>query len=115
VHIRPLNMFTDAYTDEAHKQSAAHAAQTQALFDQLQQDQPVPLMHKKHNPRHEVGEMSLDLMITPVKDEERDRIGAIKKGLEEERKRFTEAAVKLGRERATLEVSCCCIGQKWDS
>lgn len=61
-------------------------------------------MHMRENPQDD-GELSLDLMITPAKDEERDRIEAIKKGLEEERKRFTEATVKLGRERATLEVN----------
>jgi hypothetical protein len=43
-------------------------------------------------------------MITPIKDEERDRIEATKKELVEERRKFTEAAVRLGREKATLEV-----------
>jgi hypothetical protein len=44
-------------------------------------------------------------MITPVKDEERDRIEVTKMGLEEERRKFTEAAVRLGKEKAALEVS----------
>ena len=63
-----------------------------------------------------VGEVSVDLMITPAKDEEKDRIELTKMELEEERRKFTEAAVRLGREKATLEVSlslcypsCCCL------
>jgi hypothetical protein len=48
--------------------------------------------------------VSLDLMITPIKDEEKNRIEATKKELEEERRKFTEAAVRLGREKAALEV-----------
>jgi hypothetical protein len=85
-------------TDNAHKQSAAHAAETQALFDGLQ-GQPVIARAR------DVGEVSVDLMITPTKDEERDRIEVTKKALDEERRKFTEAAVKLGREKAALEVS----------
>ena len=48
--------------------------------------------------------MSVDLMITPIKDEEKNRIEATKKELDEERRKFTEAAVRLGREKAALEV-----------
>lgn len=46
----------------------------------------------------------MDLLITPMKDEERERIEVTKKELDEERKKFTEAAVRLGREREKLEV-----------
>ena len=86
------------YPENAHKQSAAHAAQTQALFDGLQSQTQARTQPK------DVGDVSVDLMITPIKDEERDRIEATKKELEEERRKFTEAAVRLGREKATLEV-----------
>jgi hypothetical protein len=48
--------------------------------------------------------MSMELMTVPAKDEERDRLDAIKKQLDEERRKFTEAAVRLGRDKATLEV-----------
>ena len=51
-----------------------------------------------------MDDMSVDLMITPIKDEEKNRIEVTKKELEEERRKFTEAAVRLGREKATLEV-----------
>jgi hypothetical protein len=66
----------------------------------------------------------VDFLITPAKDEEKDRIELIKKGLDEERRKFTEAAVRLGREKAALEVihiplfvavrvrtlTCCIVG-----
>lgn len=38
-------------------------------------------------------------------EQERERLDQIKKELEDERAKFTEASVKLGRERAALEVS----------
>jgi hypothetical protein len=84
--------------ENAHKQSAAHAAQTQALFDGLQTQTQAETQPK------DVGDVSVDLMITPIKDEEKNRIEATKKELEEERRKFTEAAVRLGREKAALEV-----------
>lgn len=46
----------------------------------------------------------MDLFITPIKDQEKERLEVTKKELDEERKKFTEAAVRLGREREKLEV-----------
>lgn len=43
-------------------------------------------------------------MTVPLRDEERERLDGIKSQLDEERKNFTEAAVRLGKERAGLEV-----------
>ncbi|KAF7977856.1 hypothetical protein HWV62_2621 [Athelia sp. TMB] len=80
--------------DHAHKESAAQAEQVQILFDQV---------HAQNPTAREAGNASIDLMIGPAQDEERQRIEATKKGLEEERRKFTEAAVKLGREKAVLE------------
>ena len=48
--------------------------------------------------------MSVDLMTAPARDEEQKRIDERFKELEEERRKFTEAAVRLGREKAALEV-----------
>ena len=68
-------------------------------------------MHPRNRGPHKSGrgddmreEPSFDLMITPAKDEEKERMDGMRKGLDEERKKFTEAAVKLGKERARLEV-----------
>jgi hypothetical protein len=43
-------------------------------------------------------------MNVPAKDEERDRLDAIKNQLDGERRKFTEAAIRLGRDKAALEV-----------
>ena len=86
---------TRALQEQAHKQSAAQATQTQALFDQFAQD---------HRITQEIGEMSIELMTAPAKDEEHSRLQAIKKQLDEERQKFTEAAIRLGKEKASLEV-----------
>jgi hypothetical protein len=54
----------------------------------------------------------MELMIPPAVDSEKERLQSISKNLEEERRKFTEAAMGLGRERAGLEVrsypSPCC-------
>lgn len=51
------------------------------------------------------AEMSMELMTAPMMDEERTRLDQVKRELDEEREKFTQAAIKLGRERAALEVS----------
>ncbi|OSX64473.1 hypothetical protein POSPLADRAFT_1137091 [Postia placenta MAD-698-R-SB12] len=81
--------------DEAQKQASTYAAQTQELFDRFAADERLM--------QGEVGEMSVDLMTAPQRDEERARLDARFKELDEERKKFTEAAVRLGREKAGLE------------
>jgi hypothetical protein len=68
---------------------------TQALFDQFAQNHETVTGN--------VGEMSLELMTAPDKDEEKHRLECIKQQLDEERKKFTEAAVRLGKEKAFLE------------
>jgi len=55
--------------------------------------------------RGDIGEMSVELMVAPLRDEENDRLDAMKKDLDLERQAFTEAAIKLGKERAELQVN----------
>ncbi|CCM01360.1 uncharacterized protein FIBRA_03410 [Fibroporia radiculosa] len=81
--------------DEAQKQASAYASQTQALFDRFAADERLL--------QGEAGEVSVDLMTGPACDEEKQRLDARFKQLEEERQKFTEAAVRLGREKAVLE------------
>jgi hypothetical protein len=45
-----------------------------------------------------------DLMIASERDVERDRLDRIKKELEDEREKFTHAAVRLGKEKSAFEV-----------
>ncbi len=48
--------------------------------------------------------MSVDLITAPARDEEKQRLDARFTELEQERRKFTEAAVRLGKEKAALEV-----------
>ena len=48
--------------------------------------------------------MSVDLITAPARDEERQRLDARFKELEDERQKFTEAAIRLGKEKAAIEV-----------
>ncbi|KZT07244.1 uncharacterized protein LAESUDRAFT_742987 [Laetiporus sulphureus 93-53] len=80
--------------EEAQKQASTYAAQTQALFDRFAEEE---------KPQGDVGEMSVDLMTAPARDEEKRRLDTRFKELEQERQKFTEAAVRLGREKAALE------------
>lgn len=52
----------------------------------------------------DISEMSMELMTAPLRDAEKERLDNIKKELDQERQKFTDAAIKLGKERAELEV-----------
>ena len=49
--------------------------------------------------------MSIELISGPLRDEEKERLDSLRRELDSERQRFTEAAVKFGREKAALEVN----------
>jgi hypothetical protein len=89
----------DSYTfatARSQKESIAHAAETQALFDKFV---------KNHRVASEIGEMSIELISAPLRDEEKERLDSLRQELDSERQRFTEAAIKFGREKAALEVN----------
>ena len=77
--------------EESQQQSEAYSAQIQELFDKLAAEEHVT---KEVEP-------SIDFLTL---DEERQRLQKRGKELEEDRRRFTEAAVRLGKEKASLEV-----------
>lgn len=52
----------------------------------------------------EIGEMSVELMSAPLKDEAKERLDILRKELDDERQQFTNAAIKFGKEKAALEV-----------
>ncbi|KAF8997917.1 Afadin and alpha-actinin-binding-domain-containing protein [Cyathus striatus] len=79
----------------SQKQNMLQAAETQAMFDKFAED------HKKV--QDDVAEMSMELMSAPLQDEEKKRLDKIKLELQQERDRFTEATIKLGKEKAALE------------
>lgn len=74
----------------------AHMAETQAMFDKFAEDHRIAT--------GEIGEMSIELMSAPLKDEERERLDILRKELDLERQKFTDAAIKFGKEKAVLEV-----------
>ena len=89
--------------EEAQKQATISTAQTQELFDRFAEEQRLA--------SSDVAEMSVDLMTAPARDEEKQRLDIRFKELEQERQKFTEAAIRLGREKAALEVRAyTCLG-----
>jgi hypothetical protein len=78
----------------------ANARETQALFDRF--------ITEQERLRETAGDadLSLNIMIRPEKDAERDLVDALRKQLDAERERFTQAALKLGEDKAKLEVIC---------
>jgi hypothetical protein len=74
----------------------AQAVETQAMFDQFAKDRRVV--------GDDIADASVELMIAPVRDAEKERLDGIKRQLDLERNKFTEAALKLGQEKADLEV-----------
>jgi hypothetical protein len=83
-------------TAHSQKEFVAHAAETQTMFDKFAKDHRVVT--------DEIGEMSIELMSAPLRDEEKERLDSLRRELDSERQRFTEAAVKFGQEKAALEV-----------
>lgn len=82
--------------EETKKSSSSYTHQSQALFDRFAADQRLTTVQPR--------DASVDIMTVPARDEERDRLDARHKDLEVERRKFTEAAVQLGKEKAALEV-----------
>lgn len=74
----------------------AQATETQAMFDKFTEDHRIT--------SGGIGEMSVELMSVPLQDDAKARLDKMRLELDQERKKFTEATIKLGREKATLEV-----------
>ncbi|KAJ7656266.1 Afadin and alpha-actinin-binding-domain-containing protein [Mycena polygramma] len=81
--------------ERSQKEAMARSAETQAVFDQFAGDRRIV--------DNDVGDAGVELMIAPMRDAEKERLEKIKTQLELERKNFTEAALKLGQEKAALE------------
>ncbi|RDB15346.1 Afadin- and alpha-actinin-binding protein B [Hypsizygus marmoreus] len=81
--------------ERSRKQTLVQAAETQAMFDKFAEDHRIATGN--------IGEMSIELMSVPLRDVEKERLDKIKRELEEERQKFTAAAIKLGKERAEIE------------
>ncbi|KAH8091643.1 Afadin and alpha-actinin-binding-domain-containing protein [Cristinia sonorae] len=73
--------------DEAQKQSATYAAQAQDLLDRFTNEQQLAQENAKN----------------PAANQEQELLDEQRQELEEDRRKFTEAAVKLGKDKAALE------------
>lgn len=82
--------------EQTQHHSLKQAAETRSMFDKFVKDHRITTS--------DVGDVSVELMTAPLRDEEKERLDRIKNDLELERQKFTEAAIKLGKERAELEV-----------
>ncbi|KAG2137743.1 Afadin and alpha-actinin-binding-domain-containing protein [Suillus cothurnatus] len=81
--------------DEARKLHERHVAETQAVLMQIASQ----TSSTECRPRDE----SVELMTQPERDLAAERLERMKTELDEERRKFTDAAVKLGKEKAALE------------
>lgn len=84
-----------AELEQARMQSAEHTAKIQEMFDRYAEDERI---NGSMN-----ADVSCELMTAPLRDEEKERLEDRARELEEERKKFTEATIRLGKERAALE------------
>lgn len=67
------------------------------MFDKFTED------HRTSN--GEINDMSVELMSGPLQDEAKGRLDKLRKELDAERQKFTDAAIAFGKEKAALEVS----------
>ncbi|KAG1850913.1 Afadin and alpha-actinin-binding-domain-containing protein [Suillus subluteus] len=81
--------------DEARRLHERQVVETQALLMQIASQ----TSSTERNPRDE----SAELMTQPERDFAAERLERMKSELDEERTKFTDAAVKLGKEKAALE------------
>ena len=81
----------------SQKQTLSHMTEAQAMFDKFAEDHC--------STTGEIHEMSVELLSVPLRDEAKERLEDLRNELDSERQRFTEAAIKFGKEKAALEVS----------
>ncbi|KAG2363148.1 Afadin and alpha-actinin-binding-domain-containing protein [Suillus spraguei] len=81
--------------DEAKKLHERHVLETQALLMQI--------ATQTSSTERITRDESVELMTQPERDLAAERLERMKTELDEERRKFTDAAVKLGREKAALE------------
>ncbi|KAG6900024.1 hypothetical protein C0993_004081 [Termitomyces sp. T159_Od127] len=81
--------------ERQRRESAAQADETRAMFDKFMEEHRVVSC--------ETGEMSVELMTAPLRDAERERLDEVKRELDQERQKFTDAAIQLGKERSEIQ------------
>ncbi|THU93888.1 hypothetical protein K435DRAFT_967090 [Dendrothele bispora CBS 962.96] len=88
----------------SQERATAQAAETQSMFDRFATDHRLAMGRSQKRREGSSGvDLSVDLITAPARDEEQERLEIQKQELEEERTQFTEATIRLGKERAVLE------------
>jgi hypothetical protein len=100
-----FTLFNNKFTENSREQASSQAVETQSMFDRFAADHRLAIGRSKGSARNVDNDLSVDLITAPARDEERERLETQKHELEEERAEFTEATIRLGKERATLEVT----------
>ncbi|CAK5267563.1 unnamed protein product [Mycena citricolor] len=90
-----LTAVIDGLRTELDRSRKSQVTETQAAFDRFAAD------HRVRD--YDVRDVSMELMIEPVRDAEKERLDKLRLDLERERRTFTDATIKFGRERAELE------------
>ena len=91
-------------SDQSRHSSTALAAQSQALLDRFTTHASQRLITGQDPTPAEAADMSMELMGVPEQDAIREKLDHRANELEQERQRFTVAAVKFGKEKAALAV-----------
>jgi hypothetical protein len=90
------HVLTHPLVEHLHKQAEEQTTQTQAVIDNF--------VASQEKTSANIAEMSMELMTAPAADAERERLDQIRQVLDVERAKFTQATIKLGKDRAVLEV-----------
>ncbi|KAF6761811.1 Afadin and alpha-actinin-binding-domain-containing protein [Ephemerocybe angulata] len=81
--------------DRCHNQLEGQAQEIQTMFETFAEQQ--------RNSAKDAADISVELVDSPLRDEEKERLERLREGLDQERQKFTEAAAKFGRDKAALE------------
>lgn len=90
---------------QAHQSSNTLAKQANEVLDRFTIHASERLVHGQDPTPEEAAEMSMELIGVLERDELRETLQKRESELQAERTRFTEATVKLGKEKAALEAS----------
>ncbi|KDQ61460.1 hypothetical protein JAAARDRAFT_45107 [Jaapia argillacea MUCL 33604] len=103
--INDLRSELEQAKQRSESQATAYTTEIEDLLNRFASD---PRLASKP----ENGDVSVDLMISPVRDEEKARLEERCRDLEEERKKYTEATLRLGKDRAALEAEKVKLAQE---
>ena len=109
---KPLDYLLICALAQARRSSNTLATRAQEVLDKFTTHASERLVTGRDPTPKEAAEMSMELVGVLERDELRETLDRRAMELQTERDRFTEATVKLGREKAALEV-CRALYMTW--